>query len=962
MKQLMTTLAVLLATVAAMAQTLNVRMGSVTDQYSAATAGTMTFTDASRLTILGKTYTLSDITALYTDQSTVKDGTVNIVYDGTSAQVFVAGNVVPYITATVSGAHVTIDQSTLVGDDTCGEITYNLSGSSSDGSFNLTGDYKATVSLNGVSLTNPNGAPLNINNGKRIQVSAKKETSNTLSDAAGGSQKATLYCKGHLELQGNGTLTINGATGHAIKTGDYLTLKNLTLIINSAEKDGIHCNEYFLMKSGTVTIQGVGDDGIQAELDGTASTGQTASHEDEDSGNIYVQGGSLTMTITTDGAKGLKTIGDILISDGTVNITQTGGLVSENDDLSYPTSIKADGNVAVTGGSITIVNTAEGGKGISADGTIAIDESNATTVVDIKANGAGGTVENSGSGEAAKSYKVYVSLPGSTGGWGGSSAWKKVYLYKSNGTLVQQLTSTVTKSSGYSSVTFYYYDFGSADAGSYYFKSDNYTSRNTTYTIVSQEFDAPSDGTDVYYSITNSYTTSGTTRTYSLNNVTTSYSGTSDSSEENGTGYNAAGLKADGNVTIGGGTITIANSGAMSKSIKSKATVTVSGGNITLTPSGAMKVISSDASYSQGVKCQNFVMNDGTLTINASGIAGKGISANGTVTTNGGTITITATGAGQLSGNNRYTTKGIKADGNMSLNGGNISVTTTQAGAKGIKANGTYTQGTSGGSGPTVYVKTSGSRLSNGSSYGGMGGKTTGSGGAAKGIKAVGTLTIYGGETTIETGADGAEGLESKTSIDIRGGQHYLKCYDDCINSDGYVAFNGGVTVCYSTGNDAVDSNYGRSGAITIGNGVVLAYTSKGGAEMGLDCDNNSYIQITGTGIAIAAGGNQGGSSSATISGAKQGYYFHTSSISYASGRYYTLADSSGNNLVTYSFPASVSSNCSLFTATSMKSGSSYNVKYSTTAPTNATTSWHGLYLGSSHTGSTSVISSFTAK
>jgi hypothetical protein len=67
------------------------------------------------------------------------------------------------------------------------------------------------------------------------------------------------------------------------------------------------------------------------------------------------------------------------------------------------------------------------------------------------------------------------------------------------------------------------------------------------------------------------------------------------------------------------------------------------------------------------------------------------------------------------------------------------------------------------------------------------------------------------------------------------------------------------VTVVYSFGNDAVDSNYGRAGSVEIGNGCIVAYTSAGGPEEGLDCDNNSYISITGTGYAITAGGNQGG-------------------------------------------------------------------------------------------------------
>ena len=92
-----------------------------------------------------------------------------------------------------------------------------------------------------------------------------------------------------------------------------------------------------------------------------------------------------------------------------------------------------------------------------------------------------------------------------------------------------------------------------------------------------------------------------------------------------------------------------------------------------------------------------------------------------------------------------------------------------------------------------------------------------------------------------------------------------------------------------------------------------------------------------------------------------QGYSLSTSSISYNTGYYYTIADSNGKNLVTYSFEASLNSSLSLFTATGMVKGSSYTIKSSQTKPTDATTEWHGLYLGSSATGQ-SQVTSFTAK
>ena len=982
MRHTLLTILIVLATISMKAQTLNVVTGNVTTQFPATQTEDMVFSNnGTKLTICEMTYNISDIDQIYIDESNVKDNNVGVTFNGTSATVYIAGNVAPYVTAEVKGAHVSLKQSAKVSDDVCGEIEYTLSGSSDDGELYMTGSYKATFNLSGLTLTNQtpvySGAAICIMDGKRVDLSVKNGTTNNVTDAAKGSQKAAIYCKGHLEIKGKGTLFVNGRLAHGIKSGEYMTMKNCTVNIQSALKDGISVNEYFLLESGTLNISGTGDDGIQCDIDGTKSTGETKDHEDEDSGNIYILDGTLTISVTADAAKGMKAGGDVTISGGKVTINQTGSVVvdEEDEDIDYSTSIKADGNVSISGGTITINNTADGGKGISADGTVTIDEADkATTTIDIKANGIGSTVENVGTGSTeTESYNIYVTLPGGQGGQGGGNAWRNVYLYKSDGTLVEQLTKTVTKSNGYSNVTFYYYDFGAADSETYYFKADDYTSGrdNTTYTIVSETFSGPASGSDIYYSITNSYTTSSNTRTYKLTNVTSTYTGSDESAEDEGTGYNAIGIKADGDMTIAAGTITIANSGAMSKSLKSKATLTITGGDITLTPSGKMKVINSDPSYSIGAKTDSFVQNGGTLTINASGEAGRGISAN-TITTNGGTINIANSGEGVEGTNDDYTAKGMKANTSVDLLGGDITITMTGSGGKGIKSKGTYTQGIAGGSGPTLTIATSGNKLGSSSGNGGgmgpggMGpgggwGQQTSGGGSAKGIKVQGTIAILGGTTEISTKTNGAEGLESKVkaanSIVISGGQHYFACYDDCINSAGAIVFDGGTTVCYSNGNDAIDSNYGTSGAITIGDGTAFAYTTRGAPEEGFDCDNNSYVKITGNGIGISAGGAQGGSSSSSIAGAAQGYKFVTSTISYTSGKYYVLSDESGNNLVTYSFPASLNSTLALFTAKGMVKDSTYYVKATTSEPTDATTAWHGLYLGSSVVGTDDVIS-----
>lgn len=424
MKKVYAILMALALTLVAGAQTLNVRVGSVTYQFPSAQTGEMIYTDGQTLSVQGKIFNLSEIDAMTVDDTAVEDNTVSVSYDGTAATVCVAGNVAQYVEPTVSGAHVTIVQSLTAESGTDGEepeeITYTLSGTTTDGEFALAGSYKCTLSLAGLTLTNPSGAAINITNGKRIKISAKKNTVNTLTDGTGGSQTGCIYSKGQIHLQGNGTLNVVGKTKHAIKSGDYIAIKNLTLNITGAVADGISCNEYFLMESGSVSISGVGDDGIQCDLDGTTSTGETTDHDDEDSGNIYIEGGSLTIATTATASKGIKATGTLRINEDseatTVTITNSGGAdTSDETDISSSACLKSDKAIVISGGTLTLTNTGQGGRAINSDGTLII--SGGTINAQAQGSNYGSSGGGGGPGGGGR--------PGSGGGWpggGGSSS------------------------------------------------------------------------------------------------------------------------------------------------------------------------------------------------------------------------------------------------------------------------------------------------------------------------------------------------------------------------------------------------------------------------------------------------------------------------------------------------------------------------------------------------------------
>lgn len=374
MKKILTLLIMVVGSLTAMAQTLHVETGDVTYDIPAAQAGDMPYTDGTQLTVMGRTVNLADVTRMYVDGSDVTDNTVTVTYDGTTAKVVIAGNVAKYVDATVEGAHVSIVQSSDVSDDTCGEITYSLSGTSTDGAFALEGKYKATIELLGLTLTNPSGAPLDIQDGKRIDLSVKKGTVNTLTDGTGGSQKGCIVCKGHLELKGKGTLNVYGNTAHAIYAKEYVEMKNCTVNVLSAVKDGVNCNQYFLLESGELNISGVSDDGIQTSFK------DDTDREAEDTGTITIAGGTLNVAVTGTATKALKADGSIIVTDGTITASTSGGGKWDSDDVKTKAStcLSADANVQIDGGTLTLTSTGSGGKGISCDSIFTLNGGNVT--------------------------------------------------------------------------------------------------------------------------------------------------------------------------------------------------------------------------------------------------------------------------------------------------------------------------------------------------------------------------------------------------------------------------------------------------------------------------------------------------------------------------------------------------------------------------------------------------------
>ncbi len=345
------------------AQSLSIAVGDITYVVPAADAGEMVFSAGKTLTVAGREFNLAEITSMGVRDNSLDPNTVEVTYAGESASVAVAGNIAGYIDASVDGAYVSIIQSAEVGDDTCGEITYVLKGESASGGFYAEGKYKASYELKGLALTNPAGAAIDIQNGKRVSLSVGRDTENFLTDGAGGSHKGALVVKGHLEIKGHGSLTLKGNTSHALYAKEYITLKNASVYVTGAVKDGLNCNQYFAMESGLLDISGVGDDGMQVSFK------DDADREPDDTGSISISGGTLRAESSAAASKAVKADGTFTITGGEVSARATG--TGKWDATAVKTKaaacVSADGGIFVDGGKCSLSASGAGGKGFNTD-------------------------------------------------------------------------------------------------------------------------------------------------------------------------------------------------------------------------------------------------------------------------------------------------------------------------------------------------------------------------------------------------------------------------------------------------------------------------------------------------------------------------------------------------------------------------------------------------------------------
>ena len=245
-----------------------------------------------------------------------------------------------------------------------------------------------------------------------------------------------------------------------------------------------------------------------------------------------------------------------------------------------------------------------------------------------------------------------------------------------------------------------------------------------------------------------------------------------------------------------------------------------------------------------GVKANDGVfINGGILNVEVSAAAAKGINSESHVIVNGGRTTVLTTGNGYYDTDDREAkgAAGIKADSTFTINAGELRLKSTGSGGKGINADGNALF-----NGGNVFVLTTGSQF-----------RSNNDTASPKGIKADGAISVSGGRIWVRTSGTNGEGIETKNTLNVTGGEVASYAYDDAINSKGDMTISNGYVFAQGRNNDGLDAN----GNCYIKGGTVYAICS-GLPEVAIDAntEGGKKLYIT-DGTVVAIGGLESGAS-----------------------------------------------------------------------------------------------------
>ena len=356
--------------------------------------------------------------------------------------------------------------------------------------------------------------------------------------------------------------------------------------------------------------------------------------------------------------------------------------------------------------------------------------------------------------------------------------------------------------------------------------------------------------------------------------------------------------------------------------------------------------VKASASAGHGIKANDaIVIKGGVFNILTEGTGKKAFTSDGVGNFDGGRIVAITNGGVDASDSSSLSGAAcIKTDSTLVITAGELHMKSTGQGGKGISCDEDIHI-----KGGDVYIITTGNMYGTSSSGNqrpnGWGGNTFSNADTSispKGIKGDKDVMISGGNIFVHTSGTNAEGVESKATLSVTGGNVAVSAYDDGMNAAKAINMSSGRVFSVSNGvADGIDSN----GSISITGGVMIGIAGTLGSEEGIDLENSTFTMSNATVISI--GGGMGGGMGARYSG-----HYVSSLLSGNAGTYVALTEGS-TPLTVFQLPRTCSGASLLLSCPKLSSGT-----YSLTSGTEPKGGqlWMNLYENAtSFSGGTSV-------
>lgn len=180
-----------------------------------------------------------------------------------------------------------------------------------------------------------------------------------------GRSKHGIATDDYFRVKG-GNIAVSGAAKDAVHANDYIQIDGGSLNLQSTS-DGLECEKgYILINNGVIDITSYDGDAVK-----TSYTGTDTSIEPY----ILVNNGNINITTKGKGSKGFKSKGDVTILGGMLTFNSLGEAYYDTAeaDITSASAIKVAKNFLMQAGSVSISSTGSGGKGINVDGTFTVD-------------------------------------------------------------------------------------------------------------------------------------------------------------------------------------------------------------------------------------------------------------------------------------------------------------------------------------------------------------------------------------------------------------------------------------------------------------------------------------------------------------------------------------------------------------------------------------------------------------